>query len=97
MTTRSEKPVVFLTGKNGQVGYELNATLASIAQVLAVDVDELDLTDEDAIRRTIRDVRPDLIVNPAEFPTAPMFVTGIGAMLSVAVSTNYLNSLRYRK
>ncbi|MCP4606578.1 MAG: dTDP-4-dehydrorhamnose reductase [Proteobacteria bacterium] len=67
MKIDSKSPVVFLTGKNGQVGYELNSLLRDIGQIVAVDVDELDLTDERTIRRTIRDVKPSLIINPAAY------------------------------
>ncbi len=67
MTVDSNKPVIFLTGRNGQVGYELNALLHDIGRVVAVDVDELDLTDENAIRRIVREVQPGIIINPAAY------------------------------
>ncbi|MCP4603642.1 MAG: dTDP-4-dehydrorhamnose reductase [Proteobacteria bacterium] len=67
MTVDSNKPVVFLTGRNGQVGYELNSILRNIGRVVAVDVDELDLTDEATIRKMIREIQPSLIINPAAY------------------------------
>lgn len=56
---------ILLTGKNGQVGWELQRTLAPLGKVIALDVDDLNLTSPDAIRQMVRDTRPDIIVNPA--------------------------------
>jgi dTDP-4-dehydrorhamnose reductase len=58
---------ILLVGKNGQVGWELQRTLAPLGEVLAVDRQGMDLTDPDSIRRVIRDTRPDLIVNAAAY------------------------------
>lgn len=56
---------ILLTGMNGQVGWELQRTLACLGDVVALDSKALDLTDADAIRRVVRDVAPRVIVNPA--------------------------------
>ncbi len=56
---------ILLTGMNGQVGWELQRTLACLGEVVAVDSRALDLADADAIRRVVRDVAPRVIVNPA--------------------------------
>jgi dTDP-4-dehydrorhamnose reductase len=58
---------ILLTGKNGQVGWELQRALASFGQVVAMDSKELDLADPDAIRRTVRNIAPDIIINPAAY------------------------------
>lgn len=58
---------ILLTGKNGQVGWELQRTLAPLGQVIALDAAELDLADADAIRRKVREIRPHIIVNPAAY------------------------------
>ena len=58
---------ILLTGKNGQVGWELQRTLAPLGQVMALDVAGLDLTNPDAIRQTVRSIKPDIIVNPAAY------------------------------
>lgn len=58
---------VLLTGKNGQVGFELQRSLAPLGDLLALDRTALDLSDERAIRQLLRDVRPDVIVNPAAY------------------------------
>lgn len=56
---------ILVTGKNGQVGFELQRSLAVLGEIVAVDRDECNLSDTDAIRALIRKIKPDIIVNPA--------------------------------
>jgi len=58
---------ILLTGANGQVGWELRRTLATLGRVVAVDSKAMDLTDPDAIRRVVADATPRVIVNPAAY------------------------------
>jgi dTDP-4-dehydrorhamnose reductase len=58
---------ILLTGKNGQVGWELQRTLATLGEVVAVDRRGMDLANPDSIRNSIRAARPDLIVNAAAY------------------------------
>ncbi|MBH2076049.1 MAG: dTDP-4-dehydrorhamnose reductase [Pseudomonadales bacterium] len=63
---------ILLLGKNGQVGWELQRSLAPLGELIALDrhsQDGLsgDLSDLDALRATIREVRPDVIVNAAAY------------------------------
>ena len=58
---------ILLTGRNGQVGWELAGALAPIGEVVALDRASLDLGDADAIRRVVREVRPDVLVNDAAY------------------------------
>lgn len=58
---------ILLTGKNGQVGWELQRALAPLGEVVAVDRQVLDLSSPDSIRAVIREVKPQLIVNPAAY------------------------------
>lgn len=58
---------ILLTGKNGQVGFELQRSLAPLGDVVAVDHKECDLLDSEAIRRLVRTVKPAVIVNPAAY------------------------------
>ena len=58
---------ILLTGKNGQVGFELQRALAPLGEVHAVDVTECNLADEGAIRNLVQAIRPDVIVNPAAY------------------------------
>lgn len=58
---------LLVTGKNGQVGFELQRALAPLGEVTAVDQSECDISDEGAVRGLVREVRPDVIVNPAAY------------------------------
>ncbi len=60
---------ILLFGKSGQVGWELQRSLAPLGELIALDADSRemcgDFTDPDGLARTIRAVAPDVIVNAA--------------------------------
>ena len=60
---------ILLLGKNGQVGWELQRSLASLGEVVALDAKSLDycgdFTNLDGLAQTIRAIAPDVIVNAA--------------------------------
>jgi dTDP-4-dehydrorhamnose reductase len=60
---------ILLLGKNGQIGWELQRSLAPLGELIALDrhSSELcgDLSDLPSLVNTIRQVRPDVIVNAA--------------------------------
>ena len=58
---------ILLTGRNGQVGWELQRTLLPVGKVTAVSHAALDLADAAAVRRKLDEVRPDVIVNAAAY------------------------------
>lgn len=58
---------LLLTGCNGQVGFELQRSLAPLGEVIAVDHADCNLADPDAIRGLVRTARPDVIINPAAY------------------------------
>jgi dTDP-4-dehydrorhamnose reductase len=58
---------ILLTGRTGQVGWELERILPPLGEVLATDRRTLDLGDNDAIRRAVREAKPDVIVNAAAY------------------------------
>jgi dTDP-4-dehydrorhamnose reductase len=60
-------PVVLITGSNGQVGFELQRSFAPLGRVIALDRNTCDLSNVDALRRVVREYRPDVIVNPAAY------------------------------
>ncbi|SFR14185.1 dTDP-4-dehydrorhamnose reductase [Desulfoscipio geothermicus] len=77
---------IMLTGKNGQVGWELQRTLAPLGQVIALGRQDLDLADPGQIRERVREIKPDIIVNAAAYtavdkaeeePELAMSVNGI--------------------
>src|SRR5712692_5528620 len=61
------KPVILLTGKNGQIGAELLRYLPQMGEVVALDREHLDLSKADDISRAIREIRPQIIVNAAAY------------------------------
>lgn len=58
---------ILLTGKNGQVGWELQRTLSTLGEVIALGQADMDLANPDAIRKICGEVKPNLIVNPAAY------------------------------
>jgi len=60
---------ILLFGKNGQVGWELQRSLAPLGELVALDHDSKDFcgdfTDLGGLARTVRTVKPDVIVNAA--------------------------------
>lgn len=61
---------ILITGKNGQVGFELQRSLAPLGDIVAVDHLDCDLSDPAAIRKLVSDVAPQVIVNPAAYTAA---------------------------
>lgn len=60
-------PRILLSGARGQVGWELRRTLGCLGEVVALDSGAMNLVDADAIRQTVRDIAPAIIVNPAAY------------------------------
>lgn len=58
---------ILLTGKNGQVGHELERSLQGLGTVIAPGRQQMDLANPDQMRAFIREVQPDLIINPAAY------------------------------
>ena len=58
---------ILLTGSNGQLGSEFRTLNGSTAEVISTGSRELDLTDEQEIRRFVRDAKPSIIINTAAF------------------------------
>jgi dTDP-4-dehydrorhamnose reductase len=58
---------ILITGANGQVGWELCRTLSPLGTVIALDRAMLDIANPDAIRRQVREIQPDIIVNAAAY------------------------------
>ncbi|CAB3776310.1 dTDP-4-dehydrorhamnose reductase [Paraburkholderia caffeinitolerans] len=60
-------PTILVTGKSGQVGFELRRSLAPLGRVIVCDRTQCDLADPDGLRRVVRDARPDVIINAAAY------------------------------
>jgi dTDP-4-dehydrorhamnose reductase len=61
------QPAILVLGKNGQVGWELQRTLAPLGQIVARDFPEMDFTRPDDLRRLVLELKPALIVNAAAY------------------------------
>lgn len=58
---------ILITGKNGQLGYELAQQFSTAHEVVALDRHELDLSQPDQIVKTVRSIKPDVILNAAAY------------------------------
>jgi dTDP-4-dehydrorhamnose reductase len=62
---------ILLLGKNGQIGWELQRSLAPLGELIAPDRGSKDycgdLTNLEGLAKTVRDVAPDVIVNAAAY------------------------------
>jgi dTDP-4-dehydrorhamnose reductase len=58
---------ILVIGCNGQVGRELQGTLAPLGEVIAIDYPDIDLTNADGTTAIVRGVSPDLIINSAAY------------------------------
>ena len=58
---------ILLLGKNGQVGWELQRSLAPLGELIALGSDEGNLADLDNLANLVRGVAPDVIVNAAAY------------------------------
>lgn len=74
---------ILLTGATGQVGFELRRTLAPLGPVIALSSRQLNLVDADAIRRTVRDIDPQLIVNAAAYTAVDKAETEVDLAMTV--------------
>lgn len=58
---------ILLFARNGQLGFELQRTLAPLGEVIAVDYPQVDFSKPLGMRGLVREIKPDIIVNPAAY------------------------------
>lgn len=58
---------ILITGRTGQVGYELERSFQGLGDIIALDRSQMDLSNLDQVRDVIRTLKPSLIVNPAAY------------------------------
>lgn len=58
---------ILLLGNTGQVGWELNRTLLTLGELVALDYPHIDMADPDSIRSVVRETKPNLIVNATAY------------------------------
>jgi len=94
-------PKILLLGKNGQVGWELQRTLAPLGQVWALDYPEIDFAEGAALRKLSLEHRPRIIVNACAYtavdkaesePDRAMLINGLapGVLAEAAKQTSAL-------
>lgn len=68
----NKRPKLLLIGANGQVGWELRRTLASVGEVIAASLEgeygpAIDLLDAAALAQLIKTTQPDALINAAAY------------------------------
>jgi dTDP-4-dehydrorhamnose reductase len=58
---------ILVSGARGQIGHELLRCLAPLGHVVGLDREALDLASADSIRRVMREIAPDVVVNAAAY------------------------------
>lgn len=58
---------ILVTGKSGQLGWELARTLMTLGDIVVVGRSQMDMSNPDSVRGMVRAVRPDMIVNAAAY------------------------------
>jgi dTDP-4-dehydrorhamnose reductase len=58
---------ILLIGNIGQLGWELERTLAPLGKVASIDFPELDLSDPESVRFVVSDVRPEVLINATAY------------------------------
>ncbi len=94
-------PKILLLGKNGQVGWELQRTLAPLGRVWALDNPEIDVSEGAALRKLVLDHKPQIVVNACAYtavdkaesePERAMLINGLapGVLAEAAKQTGAL-------
>ena len=58
---------ILVLGRSGQVGTALTQSLQGLGELIALDRAQLDLTNPDAIRTTLRELQPQIVINAAAY------------------------------
>lgn len=78
---------ILLLGKNGQLGWELQRSLAPLGEIVALGSADRnpcgDLADHEGLRDTLRTVKPAIIVNAAAYTAVDKAETDVATVLRV--------------
>jgi dTDP-4-dehydrorhamnose reductase len=58
---------VLVTGCNGQVGFLLKKMLTNTVELLALTRQELDITNDNLVKNTVSNFKPNVIINAAAY------------------------------
>jgi len=76
---------ILLIGNSGQLGWELERTLAPLGKVASIDYPELDLNEPEAVRSVISSARPDILINATAFTAVDRAETEIETAMAINV------------
>lgn len=68
---------ILLLGKNGQLGWELQRTLATLGEVISLDYPQIDLSQESQVRQAVRQAKPQVIVNATAYTAVDLAETEV--------------------
>jgi dTDP-4-dehydrorhamnose reductase len=91
------KSTILLTGRTGQLGSELNRLLPKLGEVIAPERNELDLRAPEKIRQTLRNTKPQLIVNAAGYTAVDAAETDQANALAINAEGPRLLALEAKK
>ncbi|MFZ5511968.1 MAG: dTDP-4-dehydrorhamnose reductase [Pseudomonadota bacterium] len=60
-------PTILVIGRNGQLGWELRRALLPLGRIVAPPRAQLDLAAPESLRALLRELKPDVVVNPAAY------------------------------
>nr|WP_086937681.1 dTDP-4-dehydrorhamnose reductase [Thaumasiovibrio occultus] len=82
---------VLVTGKGGQLAWELEQTCPSQMELHSLGIEQLDITDRSAVFDCIGDIKPDVVINAAAYTAVDKAETDQEAAYSVnADASEYL-------
>lgn len=76
-------PTLLVTGSNGQVGFEVRRSMMPLGRVVALDRAACDLSRPDELRRVVRELRPDVIINAAAYTAVDKAETDADAAYAI--------------
>lgn len=76
---------ILLMGNKGQLGFELERTLAPLGRVTSVDYPDLDLSEPDSVRKVISSVHPDVIFNATAYTAVDRAETEVDMAMAINV------------
>jgi dTDP-4-dehydrorhamnose reductase len=65
MSTPSKPLRILISGQHGQVSQALQHSLTGMGELIVLGRDQFDLSQPQSLRATVREIKPDLIINPA--------------------------------
>ena len=88
---------IVLIGKNGQLGWELQQMLPALGEVMALSRSDLDFSAPDTIRKTVTELKPNLIINAAAYTEVDLAESQVNLAMNVnAVAPGILAELSRR-